>query len=185
MKHFNNTGKISATILFALGCGITFIPAFMGLSVFVGPYAAFRLTLWIFLAVFSLLLCRWSKTSIISCAFPLILLLVLVFAGLPKATFLLAAIVVLAWIRSGICFTKPVVKAVFAEIALTLGGAVLVDMLTPHSVATWALAIWLFFLIQSLYFVLTPGERVLENDPKPDAFEQAKQKARRILSGDI
>jgi len=49
MSYLNNTGKISATIIFALGCGIMFIPAFMGMGMFVGSSAGFRLVVWTFL----------------------------------------------------------------------------------------------------------------------------------------
>ncbi len=176
----------AGTIFFALGCGIAFIPAFKILAFFTGGYIAFRLILWTFLAAYGIMLYRWSSARKITAAFPLALLLVLILAGLPKTTFLISAIVVLAWIRTGICFPRPAAGGVLAEAVLTFGGALLVNLVAPYSTISWAMAIWLFFLVQSLYFILRPGiSQAWEDQDKPGAFEQARQKAQRILSGDV
>ncbi|MBI9077065.1 MAG: hypothetical protein JEZ02_16770 [Desulfatibacillum sp.] len=175
----------SGTIWFALACGLLFVPATMALGIFAGPYWAFRLVLWGFLAGYALLLRRWANARTLSCLFPLTLLLALVFVGLPRVTFLVAALVILAWIRSGIYFSGPGARAWVMELGVSVGGAMLVNMLSPHSLLTWALAVWLFFLVQSLFFVLGPDNGATWEDPfKPEPFEQARQRAERILSGD-
>jgi len=56
-----------------------------------------------------------------------------------------------------------------------------VAYLDPRTAVTWALGIWLFFLIQSLYFMII--DTAFENRPEepPDAFEQARMRAEGIL----
>jgi hypothetical protein len=65
-----------------------------------------------------------------------------------------------------------------------VGGAALVASFFPHSTVAWALGVWMFFLVQSLYFVLTgdmgDGE---EEDVVLDPFEKARRQAEEILSG--
>ena len=51
----------------------------------------------------------------------------------------------------------------------------------PHSTLTWALGIWMFFLIQSLYFTVMTDMGEDNVTPPVDAFEQARIKADGIL----
>ncbi|SHK81590.1 hypothetical protein SAMN02745216_04132 [Desulfatibacillum alkenivorans DSM 16219] len=174
----------SGTIWYALACGLAFIPAYFCLNLISGPYWAFRMTLWVFLAGYAWLLRRWSGGKFLTCLFPLFLLLVLAFAGLPQTNFLVAAIVILAWIRSGVCFAGKGARSLAVELGVSAGGALLVNLLAPHSGLTWALAVWLFFLVQSLFFVMGPDSAAQAwIDPyRPEPFEQARQRAERILS---
>jgi len=52
---------------------------------------------------------------------------------------------------------------------------------SPYSTLTWALGIWMFFLIQSLYFIFMTGIRPEEKHVKEDAFEKARMRAEGIL----
>ena len=99
-------------------------------------------------------------------------------------TFLFTAIVLLSWIRSGICFKgNSPAKRLAVEMALGLGSGLLVGGAVPEVTLVWALGVWLFFLIQALYFVLleyqSDGQTGIEVDP----FEKAKMAAEKILSG--
>ena len=175
----------SGTIWYALACGIAFVPVYLSLNLVAGPYGAFRLTLWAFLAGYAWLLRRWTGARRLACAFPLALLLALAMAGLPRTSFLAASIVVLAWVRSGICFSGQGLRSLVVELGVSAGGALLVTLLAPSSGLTWALAVWLFFLVQSLYFVAgLEGKTAWEGPYKAEPFEQARQRAERILSGD-
>lgn len=80
------------------------------------------------------------------------------------------------------CFQTQQVKRLFSEIILSLGGGALVAGLTPVPAVTWALGIWLFFLVQALYFVWfeKTGEKMAE--VKIDLFEKARMGAENILS---
>ena len=173
------------TIFFGLGCGISFIPISMVLSWFINWPLALHLTVWSYLALYGLLLTRWGRVSPLSIVFPLLLLFVFIFWGNAHTAFLLIALVILGWIRSGICFQSSRFKAIGAELIICLGGGALVTYFTPHSPATWAMVVWAFFLVQSLYFVLR-GEMDKKQGEETtlDPFEEIRRRAERILSSD-
>jgi hypothetical protein len=59
----------------------------------------------------------------------------------------------------------------------------LVAALHPQGLLGWTLAVWMFFLIQSLYFVAIPGDDS-EHDMQArlDRFERARARAERALA---
>ena len=77
-------------------------------------------------------------------------------------------------------------KTLTAEIAISLGGGALVSVFAPHTTVTWAMAVWMFFLVQSLYFVVVRdiGEAEEEQVVR-DPFEQARGQAEKILSTEM
>ena len=171
------------TIIYGLLCGVSFIPLVMTMSYFLHWSTAFRMTIWLFAAGYLIILTRWEKVKLISVLFPLLLLLLLVFWGDSNSAFLFLALGILSWVRSGVCFQGGLLKSLVAEMALCLGGGALVGSFAPHTTITWALSIWAFFLVQSLYFVIfkdlaEAGEEVVELDP----FDRARNQAERILS---
>jgi hypothetical protein len=99
---------------------------------------------------------------------------------------LFISLVVLSWIRSGICFKeKPFLKRFGAEIGLGLATGLLVSAAMPAGAIASALGIWLFFLIQALYFVLFDYRSDPEAKIEVDPFEKAKMAAQKILSNGI
>jgi hypothetical protein len=171
------------TILYGLLGGISFVPTVMVISSFLYWSTAFRLAIWLFLAGYLVLLTKWGRASLLSILFPLLLLFLLVFWGDTNGAFLFLALGVLSWVRSGICFQGGLLKTLLAEFALCLGGGALVAFFTPHSAVTWGLAVWMFFLVQSLYFVFFRdiGEAA-EEKMKLDPFELARSQAERVLA---
>jgi len=171
------------TILYGLLCGVSFVPTVMVISSFVYWSTAFRLAIWLSLAGYLVMLTKWGRARLLSMVFPLLLLLLLAFWGDTNTAFLILALGVLSWVRSGICFQGGLLKPLVAEFALCLGAGALVAVFTPHSAVTWALAVWMFFLVQSLYFVFFRdiGEAV-EKKVELDPFELARSQAERILS---
>jgi len=92
----------------------------------------------------------------------------------------------LSWIRSGICFKeKPFLKRFGAEIGLGLATGLLVSGAMPAVNMASALGIWLFFLIQALYFVIFDYRGDPQAEIEVDPFETAKMAARKILSNGI
>ena len=174
------------TIIYGLLAGICFIPTVMVISNLVQWTTAFRLAIWLVLAGYLVILTRWGRVSLLSVVFPLLLLLLLVFWGNTNSAFLLLALGVLSWVRSGICFQGGLLKTVATEAALCLGTGALAVFVTPHSTITWGVLVWMFFLVQSVYFVVfadfgeEPDEQ-LEIDP----FHQARNRAERILSAGL
>ncbi len=174
---------VRTTIVMGLAFGLLFIPVSTALNLFLPWPAAFRITVWLFLAAYSFVLCRWSRAGHLACGFPLAILLASSFWLKSGNEFLFMSVLVLGWVRSGVCFHKPLWKALGAEILVGLGGAAMVAGFAPHSLVGWSAGVWMFFLVQSLYFLLT-GE---EDDPDEeevvlDPFERARRQAEDVLS---
>lgn len=174
---------VRTTIVMGMAFGLLFIPISTALNLFIPWPAAFRLTLWLFISAYSLMLCRWAGAGITACAFPLAILIASVFWLSSHYDFLILLMLVLGWVRSGICFRQSLWRGITAEILAGAGGAVLVGYFTPHTATVWALAVWMFFLVQALYFILTGDAGAAnENDVSVDPFEKARRQAEEILS---
>jgi len=171
------------TILYGLFCGLAFVPLSLALNAFIMWSSAVGLTLWLFLAGYALLLSHWGNKIQISTVFPLLLLVPAIFLNDSMVLFFILALMVISWIRSGICFPKPGVMGLAGELLLCLLGAVLVQVFTPGSVLAWALGVWMFFLVQALYFVFfVHADNQQEESIQMDAFERAHRQADRILT---
>lgn len=174
--------RVRTTLVFGLLSGLAFIPAHMAAEWFVHPGLAFRLVIGAVIGLYALLLARWGRAGLLSALFPVLVLTAFAVLGTHRG-FLILALLVLAWIRSGVCFPGPATSRIAAEAALVLGGGVLVQNFAPHTPAAWALGIWLFFLIQSLYFVWVAPAGDAAEPSEPDGFEDARRRAEAILSG--
>ena len=175
------TRPVGATVLFGLICGIVYIPLAGALSGYLSWPLAVRLMVWTCLAAYGLLLARWSKVGPAAVAFPLGLLGIPILWGESLTMFLLMALAVFSWIRSGLCYKLPWFKALGAETALCAGGWVLVVLFTTPFPLTGALGIWMFFLIQSMYFAMFVSEDEAETKLELDPFEKARRQAEKIL----
>ena len=171
------------TVIYGLFCGLTFIPLSLMLNALVPWSRAVCLALWFFLTGYAVLLNWWSQKFRLSTIFPLLLLLPVIFLTDAMALFFIVALGVAGWIRSGICYQDAGIVSLGIELLLNCLGAVIVQVFTPGSVFAWALAVWMFFLVQSLYFVFfEQTDKRSEEEAKMDAFEQASRQADRILS---
>ncbi|WP_319525916.1 hypothetical protein [uncultured Desulfosarcina sp.] len=173
---------IRTTLVYGLICALIAMPAAGSLAGIVGGSIAFKLVLWTILSGYSLLLARWSGKHPAVLLFPLILLLgTAVWPGIDSVFFFLG-LGVLCWLRSGICFSGFPLRAMAAETVAAAGGAALVALLGPGNAVTWAISIWLFFLVQALYFFIVPHRSSTTADRQDvDPFEQAQREAQRIL----
>jgi hypothetical protein len=178
------SGKpVRTTIVMGLAFGLLFVPVSTTLNLFLPWSMAFRLTLWIFLAAYAGMLCRWARAGFPACGFPLAILLASSFWLRSDHDFLCLLGLILSWIRSGVCFRNPLWRALGTEVLVVLGGAALVAFFDPRSMMVWALGVWMFLLVQSLYFVLTGDLGDAEEREVPaDPFERARRGAEDILS---
>jgi len=178
-----NTSKrpVRTTVLYGLICGLLFFAMgiFFEYTIFWPIF--FRLAIFTCLSVYSLILASWTNTKRISVIFPLFFLMFFIFSGSSTPAFLLLCLGMLSWIRSGICFQSTISKSLGAEIFFSIGGGAIIASLSPYSSLTWALGIWAFFLVQSLYFILMTDLETAETAIKTDTFEDAKIKAEAIL----
>jgi len=174
---------IRTTLFFGLICGLSFIPANLALNVVLHGPSVIYLTLWLYAAGYSLLLSRWSNKPIQSSGFPLLLLFIMSFLVNSIAAFYLLSLVVISWIRSGICFRNPRGLKLLVELLLCVFGGLPAAVFTPGSVSAWVLGIWMFFLIQSLYFVIFENRAIRsEVQYETDPFERASRQTEAILS---
>ena len=175
---------IRTTIVYGILSAIAAMPLAGVLVAPLGWPVAFKLVLWAILAGYALLLAHWCQRRPIVLLFPLVLLLGAALWPGVYAGFFFMAMGVLAWIRSGICFDRTPFRAVVAEILTLAGGAGLMAILTPAGTLAWTLSIWLFALIQSLYFFIVPlPARLRRQTTETDPFTAACREARRILEG--
>jgi len=179
------TRPIRSTIIWGLIGGLAYIPLCSALSRLVFWPLAFQLSFWAMLAGYTVLLSRWAFRPLKAIALPLLLLLGSVFLIQSATVFLFAALVTLSWFRSGICFRKtPLAKRLVAELGLGLTTSLLIFGIVPGVNLVWALGMWLFFLIQALYFVLLEHRGASRTKIEVDPFEKAKMAAVKILSGE-
>jgi hypothetical protein len=183
MKTTSQT--IRSTIIYGLVSGLSFIPLSGGLGYVVFWPEALCLTLWINISVYSILLTRWSGRRLSSIIFPLMPVFVASVWIDSISLFLVLILSTFSWIRSGICFPEHVGRKIIAELLLSLGTASLVITLTPASALGWSLTIWMFFLIQALYFVIFETECNPQENIQADPFEKARGQAENILSAEI
>jgi hypothetical protein len=144
--------------------------------------AGFCLPIWLYAAAYGAMMARWSAKRLWSLLFPLLLLLgAILWVDSPRS-FLLLALGVFSWLRSGICCEKKTMAVICAELVLVSGGALLIFGLAPQAPLGRALGVWLFFLIQTLYWVLfEPGGQEAES-ACADSFEQARRGAQKIVA---
>jgi hypothetical protein len=174
---------IRTTIFFGLLCGISFIPLNLALNYILQGPSVNYLILWLYAAGYSLLLGRWSKTSIRSIGFPLGLHLAASIQVDATAVFYLISLAIISWIRSGICFKNPSALQWALELLFCTFGGILVMVFTPDSPFSWILATWMFFLIQSLFFVIFENRAIIPQDQSEiDPFERASRAAESVLS---
>jgi hypothetical protein len=179
----STANPIRTTIVWGVTGGLVYIPLCFALSFVVFWPLSFQLSLSALLAGYGVLLSRWAQQPLRSILFPLLLLFVAAFCFRSTNAFLFTAVGMLGWIRSGICFkNESILKRLAAEISLGLGTGLLVSGALPAVDLVWALGVWLFFLIQALYFVLFGYRREREIKIEVDPFQKAKMAAETILS---
>lgn len=177
------------TIIVGILCGLLYVPLVILLGPLLGTAMSFKFILTTYLAGYALLLARWSNTGVIKIIFPLVLLTIMALLDRSyyhNLSFMACGLLILSWIRGSVCFPQPLLKTALVEIMLCAGGAALIAAFAPHTNLSFALAIWLFFLIQSLYFPLVTGtgEKVGRKKSR-DRFEEAGRLADEILNGEV
>lgn len=139
--------------------------------------------IWLLTALYALLLVRWSRCGLVAVVFPLA---VLGLWGwhLPCArSTIVMALVILSWVRSGVCFPGPPGRALMREALVCGGGGILVAALAPYSTLSGAAGIWLFFLVQALFFaIFETGAGASAHRAAGDPFERSRRQAEKILA---
>lgn len=93
----------------------------------------------------------------------------------------MGAAAIVSIVRSGVVHRMRPLRAALAEVALGGGGLALAALLADGGLASLALGVWGFFLVQSLYFLIggvgTRGDESQAVDP----FERARARLLALL----
>jgi len=135
-------------------------------------------TIFLCLAAYSAFLARSGGRSLRALFAPLFMLATVMAVAGSVAGFVVPAAAGLSWIRSGICFTGSMPRRVCAETIACAAGLALVWWLQPPGPYGWPLSIWMFGLIQSLYFVVVDAER--SGLPEPNVRERLEKAHGRV-----
>ncbi|MDM8537513.1 hypothetical protein QUF70_12210 [Desulfobacterales bacterium HSG17] len=175
---------LRTSIIFGLLCAVGFIPVNTIMKSFFYYPLPFRLTIWICLGLYSILMVRWAGKKAGTLFFPLMLMFICIYMIPTNNLYLVLTLAVLSWIRSGLCFSGPLFKTIPAELVICFGSGFLAQSFSPDSAVKWAGVIWLFFLCQSVYFLFFENKTGLKNHVKQaaDPFEHARKQAEKILS---
>lgn len=175
---------VRTTLILAFLSGFVIYPALgSALIPILGWPMAPKLVLWALMAVYAFFLARWGKAKTLSILFPLALLLGAALWPHVYMGYFFLLLGGLSWIRSGICFQDRPLRAVLAEVITIVGGISMLVLWRPGNLLEWGLIIWLFGLVQCLYFYIIAygfGDRA--EKAVLDPFEQARKELERVLS---
>lgn len=149
----------AATVIFAAAAAVLLAAAVFWPQRFVPRTTTLNAGMFLCLAAYAVFLTRWSGTALRAIFAPLLILATVAVVAGSVAGFVVPAAAALSSIRSGICFSAPVMRRIIAEILTGPAGLALVCLLQPPGPFGWALSIWMFGLIQALYFVVVEAER--------------------------
>jgi hypothetical protein len=188
--------SLIATIIFGAGAALLTAAALSASPRLARWPTGLNATLFLCLAAYAVLLARASGRPFRALSAPFLMLLAVLPVASSVSGFLVPATAGLAWMRSGICFPGPVARRVVAETLTAAAGLILCGLLRPPGAAGWALGLWMFFLIQALYFVVIevtafPRSRLPLRRPRPalrgraDAFLREQKLERAFAELDL
>ncbi len=174
------------TILYGfLAAGVFLFINFCGWLWFFRPAEKYIFA-WLMLAGYGLLLARWSGRNRLRVLFYFVVLLFVFFLARSELVMVVAALLLLGWVRSRFCFRVSWAKALGVELLIGMGGFLLVAFLAPGSPVSQALGVLLFFLVQAGYFVIFDRRQELSAERmKADPFEKANKQVKSLLSPEL
>lgn len=98
---------------------------------------------------------------------------------------LFATAVVLGVVRSGLLYRRAPLRALFVEFVLLIGGLAFAWLLADGSLLGLGLAIWGFFLVQSLFPLLGGLAERSHDRPQEDPFDEARRRALALMEEGI
>lgn len=126
---------------------------------------ALNAAIFLCLAAYAAFLARSGGRSLRALFAPLFMLAAVIAAADSVTGFVVPAAAGLSWIRSGICFPGSMPRRVCAEALTCAAGLALVSLLQPPGPYGWGLSMWMFGLIQALYFVVVDAESSGQPEP--------------------
>ena len=167
-------------LLFALFAGLGTVP-WLVLTV---PWFGYARAVSIYLLLLPLVCLPWQapnlRRGLGAALLATLLTLPAALADLSPSAALLCALFALGLGRSGVCYPRPLARALFLELALAFTAALVAGVVFDRSLFGSALAVWSFWLVQSAY-PLWPGSSTAPDQVEGDAFERARAAAERLL----
>jgi hypothetical protein len=110
------------------------------------------------------------------------LLLLLVAGGLRELA--IGAALVVSVCRSGVLYQARPARAIATEAGLCVGGLALAGFLASGGVASAALGLWGYFLVQSVFFLVAGVSARAHGAARPDPFDRARAQLLDLLRED-
>ena len=110
----------------------------------------------------------------------LVMGMVLFWSASPSTT-VLGSAAILAVMRSGFLYRSRPGRALLVEASLLFAGLALAKALAGSSVSSVALAVWGFFLVESLFFLVGGTAARPEEEFAEDPFDRARREAVRLM----
>ena len=143
---------------------------------------ALNAAIFLCLAAYSAFLARSSGRSLRALFAPLFMLAAVMAVAGSVTGFVVPAAAGLSWVRSGICFSGSMPRRVCAEAITCAAGLALVRLLQPPGPYGLPLSMWMFGLIQALYFMGVDAERTgVPEKQAQDRMAQAHRRAGALL----
>ena len=177
-----NVSPLAASVIFAAAAALLVAAATLLPLRSIPRPTAINAAIFLCLAAYSAFLARSSGRSPRALFAPLFMLAAVLAVAGSVSGFVVPAAACLSWVRSGICFQGSMPRRVCAEALACAAGLALAWLLQPPGPYGWALSIWMFGLIQALYFVLVDSERTgLPEKQGQDRMEKTHRRADVIL----
>jgi len=177
-----NFSPITASIIFAAATGLLLAAV---VSLPLRPAAritAANAAIFLCLAAYSAFLARSSGCRLRALFAPLFMLFAVLAAAGSVTAFVVPAAAGLSWVRSGICFPGSMARRLCAEAITCPAGLALAWLLQPPGPYGWALGIWMFGIIQALYFYMVDVDPAcLPEKMGRDKMAQAHRRAEALL----
>jgi len=172
----------AATVIFAAAAAMLLAAAVFWTQRFIPRTTILNTAVFLCLAAYTAFLARSSGRSLRALFAPLFMLAAVMAAAGSVTGFVVPAAAGLSWIRSGICFPGSLPRRVCAEAITCAAGLALVRLLQPPGPYGLPLSIWMFGLIQALYFVGVDAERTgVPEKQAQDRMAQAHRRAEALL----
>ena len=176
--RWNGFGR---SVVFAAVAAAGLAPFMLLVSPWLGQVEALLAYAWLPAAVYPLGLSASVRRRVPGAAITLAAAVAVALVEPGARATLIAAAITLAVVRSGTLYARRFPRAIVVETGFVLGGLAIASALLGASILSATLAVWGFYLVQSVFF-LVGGSR-WERRPRipADPFEAARDRALAVL----
>jgi hypothetical protein len=178
----SSISPIAASVIFAAAAALLFAGVMSLPLRMVSRPTTLNTALFLGLAAYAVFLARLSEKNNRDLFAPFLIVSTVLAAAGSVTGFVIPAAAALSWIRSGICFPGSTLRRLFAEAITCPAGLALAWMLQPPGLLGWTLSVWMFWLIQSLYFLaVDSGSSSPVEPPARKRLETAHSRTQTLL----